>query len=661
MGATENLGWVCVCGARVEKATRCAFCGSEQVADAAALERHALAVLERAAGAAGLDAAARAELEALRASLGVPHDVHDTLLVRHAPERQRLPVSVSASDGLRGHPRLRVRNAGERMLRNVVVRCAAGPRGLRQRSLATLRAGQEVVLLGPVEGGASKLEFTVTAEDMLGRVWQGYRGAWTDGRTGGLWQDVTLEPLGPSAVGAWVGTRTPLGDLEDDSGEALEEPGPAKETTSGRDASRAGPSSGLTAPVPAAPVPAAPAPDAAAGLEAIFAADPANAEACERLEALYVGREDYDHLLALYERAERATSGREERLRFARNCALIHEEHRDDPEGAARWWKRVISLAPDDAEAREALRRVAPASILSASQQPPAVPTVAAKAPAPKVRGLTKVVGPLPVAVTSGAAGERSPAASEAAAPTPAREARRSASKNEAGGKSPRKAEVDDEAAMQQAAVFIALVEAEGGGSPIPLGDAYPDTRIFDDDLKPPTSRSAQHWHNLREAEVRLRTLEVTMAGAQGERVPVYHRVKAALANIPDAQRRVAAKAVREVIVHRATNQMRLIVGVALALLTLIVLGASPLTHGWPIGRRFLWAIGLVSCGLGGLSLLHDGFRLAWRFRAPACFSEMLAQAPEAVWPARAMAWGLRALYAASFVVGIVVLSRLLK
>jgi tetratricopeptide (TPR) repeat protein len=641
MGATENLGWVCVCGARVEKATRCAFCGSEQVADAAALERHALAVLERAAGAAGLDAAARAELEALRASLGVPHDVHDTLLVRHAPERQRLPVSVSASDGLRGRPRLRVRNAGDRMLRNVVVRCAAGPRGLRQRSLATVRAGQEVVLLGPVEGGASKLEFTVTAEDMLGRVWQGYRGAWTDGGTGALWQDVALEPVGPSAVGAWVGTRTPLGDLEDDSGEALEEPRAAKETTPGRDASHATPS-----------------PDAAARLEAILAADPANAEACERLEALYVEREDYDHLLALYERAERATSGREERLRFARNCALIHEEHRDDPEGAARWWQRVISLAPDDAEAREALRRVAPAR--SASQAPPAAPAVAANARAPKVRGLTKVAGPVPVAVPSGAAGERSPAASEAAPATSAREARRSASKNEAGGKAPRKAEADDEASLQQAAFFIDLVEADGGGSLFPLGDAYPDTRVFDDDLEPPTSLSAQHWHNLREAEVRLRTLEVTMAGGRGERVPLYHRVKEALANIPEAQRRVAAKAVREVIVHRATNQMRLIVGVALALLTLIVLGASSRTHGWQIGRRFIWAMGLVSCGLGGLSLLQDGFRLAWRFRAPACFNEMLAQAPEAVWPARAMAWGLRALYASSFLVGIVVLSRLL-
>jgi sulfatase modifying factor 1 len=217
------MGWTCSCGARVDGAGRCGTCGAERMAEAAAPERFSLAVLERAAGPAGLDATARAELEALRESLGVSQDLHDALLVRHAPERQRLPLTLAVDAGeagARGGVRLRLGNAGDRLLRGVVVRCHAGPGLLRERRFPSLKAGHMVDLVVPVDAVRPQLDVLVSAEDMLGRVWQGYRALWAPGRGDGPWRALALEPVGPSAAAAWAAGRTLVLELEDDEGNA---------------------------------------------------------------------------------------------------------------------------------------------------------------------------------------------------------------------------------------------------------------------------------------------------------------------------------------------------------------------------------------------------------------------------------------------------------
>jgi formylglycine-generating enzyme required for sulfatase activity len=233
MAVLDGLGRTCSCGVPFDGASPCGTCGAPSlVANAGATERFALAVLERAAGPAGLDVTARTELEALRMALGVSEDVHEALLMRHAPERQRLsltiavagpiapgaPRAIDAHGAMCGRLLLRVGNAGERLLRQVVVRCHAGHGALRARTFSTLKAGQVADLVVAVDV-APALELLVSAEDMLGRVWQGYRARWLGGSVGASWQALPLEPLGPAAAEAWAAGRIRAGELEDLAGE----------------------------------------------------------------------------------------------------------------------------------------------------------------------------------------------------------------------------------------------------------------------------------------------------------------------------------------------------------------------------------------------------------------------------------------------------------
>ncbi len=99
-------------------------------------------------------------------------------------------------------------------------------------------------------------------------------------------------------------------------------------------------------------------PEAVKAFDAVLDVDPANVTALERLEAIFAEQEDYDRLLAMYERAETAAASAEDRLRFAKNGALIHEDYRRDLDLAAESWQRVMSLAPQDDDAYEALVRI---------------------------------------------------------------------------------------------------------------------------------------------------------------------------------------------------------------------------------------------------------------------------------------------------------------
>jgi len=98
--------------------------------------------------------------------------------------------------------------------------------------------------------------------------------------------------------------------------------------------------------------------DAVAAYEEVLSLDPANAKALERLEAVYVEREDFDSLLAVYERAYDGAPTAEDRLRLAKNSALIQQDYRHDSAAAAESWQRVLMLAPRDEDAFDALVRI---------------------------------------------------------------------------------------------------------------------------------------------------------------------------------------------------------------------------------------------------------------------------------------------------------------
>jgi len=96
---------------------------------------------------------------------------------------------------------------------------------------------------------------------------------------------------------------------------------------------------------------------AVAAFEDVLGIDPANETALERLEALYGEREDYDSLLDVYERAYNAARNDDDRLRMAKNAAILHGE-KNDPRSAADAWNRVLRLKADEPEAFQSLVKI---------------------------------------------------------------------------------------------------------------------------------------------------------------------------------------------------------------------------------------------------------------------------------------------------------------
>lgn len=97
---------------------------------------------------------------------------------------------------------------------------------------------------------------------------------------------------------------------------------------------------------------------AVAAYEDVLGIDPANATALDRLEALYGEREDYDSLLDVYERAYNAANNDDDRLRMAKNAAILHGDFRQDLRSAADAWNRVLRLKADEPEAFDSLVKI---------------------------------------------------------------------------------------------------------------------------------------------------------------------------------------------------------------------------------------------------------------------------------------------------------------
>ncbi len=92
--------------------------------------------------------------------------------------------------------------------------------------------------------------------------------------------------------------------------------------------------------------------------EDVLGIDPANENALERLEALYGEREDWDSLLDVYERAYNAAKNDDDRLRMAKNAAILHGDFRNDLRSAADAWNRVLRLKADEVEAFDSLVKI---------------------------------------------------------------------------------------------------------------------------------------------------------------------------------------------------------------------------------------------------------------------------------------------------------------
>lgn len=98
--------------------------------------------------------------------------------------------------------------------------------------------------------------------------------------------------------------------------------------------------------------------EAIAAYEDVLGVDPANDVALDKLERIYSEREDYDSLLDVYERAYNAARNDEDRLRMAKNAAILHEGYRNDMRSASDAWSRVLQLDPVSSEAFESLTRI---------------------------------------------------------------------------------------------------------------------------------------------------------------------------------------------------------------------------------------------------------------------------------------------------------------
>ncbi len=99
-------------------------------------------------------------------------------------------------------------------------------------------------------------------------------------------------------------------------------------------------------------------PEAIQAYEDVLGLDPANEVALDKLERIYGEREDYDSLLDVYDRAYNAARNDEDRLRMAKNAAILHEGYRNDLRSAADAWGRVLQLDPNDSDAYESLVKI---------------------------------------------------------------------------------------------------------------------------------------------------------------------------------------------------------------------------------------------------------------------------------------------------------------
>jgi sulfatase modifying factor 1 len=181
------MSWTCEC-----KTTNgaddsvCGECGRRRSTDPEALAQYE-ELLKEFASDGVLDDGELRELAALRTDLGVSLADHEALVAKYAPNKTALSVSLAVDEatlrgfvaGRTGLVRVVVRNDGERMLRNVVVRYAvSGESTMREHTAKTLRAESPDEFGAAIElprAGQYLLELVVRAEDMLGKTRQAFR------------------------------------------------------------------------------------------------------------------------------------------------------------------------------------------------------------------------------------------------------------------------------------------------------------------------------------------------------------------------------------------------------------------------------------------------------------------------------------------------------
>jgi formylglycine-generating enzyme required for sulfatase activity len=128
------------------------------------------------------------ELGRQREELGISQATHERLVARHQPVTEKLPLVLEVDEGTlagfqagsQGVIRARLRNTGERPVKNVTIRHAvSGEPTMREHVIRMMGPGRDeeialVVLLS--RGGQYALETVVRAEDMRGKG-QSYRSA----------------------------------------------------------------------------------------------------------------------------------------------------------------------------------------------------------------------------------------------------------------------------------------------------------------------------------------------------------------------------------------------------------------------------------------------------------------------------------------------------
>jgi formylglycine-generating enzyme required for sulfatase activity len=179
------------CGAGMEAEDR--FCGScggppkELVETAEAVAEYE-AILREFASDNTLEDWENEELTRLRSELGISHATHERLVLQYQPLSEKLPVTLELDEstlsgfvvGAQGVVRARVKNGGQRPLKNVVARHAvSGESELREHSARILGPGRDEVFMMAVQlevAGQYVLETVLSAQDMRGNA-QYYRAA----------------------------------------------------------------------------------------------------------------------------------------------------------------------------------------------------------------------------------------------------------------------------------------------------------------------------------------------------------------------------------------------------------------------------------------------------------------------------------------------------
>jgi tetratricopeptide (TPR) repeat protein len=91
--------------------------------------------------------------------------------------------------------------------------------------------------------------------------------------------------------------------------------------------------------------------DAIERFEEVLSLQPDDLTALERLEVLYVDRDDWEKLVDVFERSIDAHQEVEQRIDLALKIATIQREIFKDSDGAADWYNRILAMAPGHGDA----------------------------------------------------------------------------------------------------------------------------------------------------------------------------------------------------------------------------------------------------------------------------------------------------------------------